>query len=188
MRYALAAGALLTGMFVSVGGAISGPAQAPRQPVGEIVNPSAEVLLPDGRPAQWIAEPRPQPGAPPVAEVASGMSHAGTRSLLVSAARVTWTNKTLVRPYANYRLSGWIKTEGVPSGDGWGARLELRGGVTMTSAAQRITGTTDWTRVDITFDTGGRTASSSRPRSAPRADARFPANPLSPPAMHGSMT
>jgi alpha-L-arabinofuranosidase len=156
MRYAIAAGALLTGVFVSVGGATSGSAQGPRQPVGAIVNPSAELLLPDGRPAQWIAEPRPQPGAQPGAEVASGTSHAGTRSLLVSAARTTWTNKTLVRPYATYRLSGWIKTEDVPSGEGWGARLELRGGVTTTSPAQRIAGTTDWTRVDITFDTEGQ--------------------------------
>ncbi len=156
MRYAIAAGALWTGVFVSVGGATPGSAQGPRQPVGEIVNPSAEVLLPDGRPAQWVAEPRPQPGAPPGAEVASGTSHAGARSLAVSAARVTWTNKTLVRPYATYRLSGWIRTEGVPTADGWGARLELRGGVTPTSEPRRITGTTDWTQVDITFDTGGQ--------------------------------
>jgi len=87
MRYAIAAGALLTGVFVSVGSATSGLAQGPRQPLGEIVNPSAEVLLPDGRPAQWILEPRPQPGAPPGAAVASATSHAGTCSLQVSAAR-----------------------------------------------------------------------------------------------------
>lgn len=155
-RCSIALGVLLAGVCVSDAGAISGRTQGQRQPVGEIVNPSAEVLLPDGRPTQWIVEPRPQPGAPAGAAVASGTSHAGTRSLLVSAARMTWTNKTLVRPYAKYRLSGWIKTEAIPSGDGWGARLELRGGVTMTSAAQRITGTTDWTRVNITFDTGGQ--------------------------------
>ncbi len=151
----IAAGALLAGMCVSAGGATSG-APGPRQPVGEIVNPSAELLEADGRPAQWIIDPRPRPGAKPGAEMASDSSHAGERSLALTAARVAWTNKTLVRPYASYRLSGWIKTEDVPAGDDWGARFELRGGVKVTSAGQRITGTTDWARVDITFDTEGQ--------------------------------
>lgn len=106
MRYLIAVAVVLT----------SGATQGPRQPVGEIVNPSVEVQQADGRPTQWIMEPRPQPGAPAGAEVASGTSHAGSRSLLVSAPRVSWTNKTLVRPYATYRLSGWIRTEGVPAG------------------------------------------------------------------------
>ncbi len=156
MRYAIAAGALLLGVFTSAGSATSSSLQGPRQPVGEIVNPSAEMLLPDGRPAQWIAEPRPQPGTPAGSDVATGTSHTGTRSLQVSAARTAWTNKTLVRPYATYRLSGWIKTEDVPSGEGWGARFELRGGVILAAMPQRFTGTTDWTRVDITFETGGQ--------------------------------
>jgi len=149
-------GVLLTVVSVSAGGATSGGTQGPRQPVGAIVNPSAELLEPDGRPAQWIMEPRPRPDTTPGAKMASDTSHAGERSLMVAAARVTWTNKTLVRPYASYRLSGWIKTEDVPTGDDWGARFELRGGVTVTSAGQRITGTTDWTRVDMTFDTEGQ--------------------------------
>ena len=156
MRYARAAVAVLTVVWMSTGGATSGVAQGPRQAVGQVVNGSAEMLLPDERPAQWILEPRPPAGASAGGEVASAMAHAGTRSLQVSAARVAWTNKTLVRPYATYKLSGWIRTEDVPSGDGWGARLELRGGVTPASAPQRITGTTDWTRVEITFDTGGQ--------------------------------
>lgn len=140
---------------IAVGILLAG-AQGPRQPVGAIVNPSAELLGSDGRPAQWIIEPRPQPGATPGGVVASDTAHAGERSLAVTAARVTWTNKTLVRPYATYKLSGWIKTDDVPAGDGWGARFELRGGVTVASGGPRITGTTDWTRVDITFDTGGQ--------------------------------
>ena len=152
----IALGALLAGVCVSAGGAASGGAQRPRQPVGEILNPSAELLESSERPAQWIVDPRPRPGATPGAALASDRSHAGARSLALSTARVAWTNKTLVRPYATYRLSGWIKTEAVPAGDDWGARFELRGGVRVTSPAPRVTGTTDWTRVDITFDTEGQ--------------------------------
>lgn len=155
MRIVITA-AVVLGVIVSVGAAPPREAQGPRQPVGDIVNPSAEVVLPDGRPAQWVLEPRPAAGAPAGGDVASATSHAGTRSLLVSAARTAWINKTLVRPYATYRLTGWIKTQDVPSAEGWGARFELRGGMTVTSAPQRITGTTDWTRVDVTFDTGGQ--------------------------------
>lgn len=176
MRNAIAAGVLLSGVCVTVGAATSGSSQGPRQPVGEIVNASAEVVMADGRPTHWLAEPRPQPGAPAGWEVATGTAHAGTRSLLVSAARTTWTNKTLVRPYAKYRLSGWIKTEDVPSGEGWGARFELRGGVILAGAAPRFTGTNDWTRVDISFETGGQdsfilAATLGAPRGRPAPDA-----------------
>jgi alpha-L-arabinofuranosidase len=153
----IAVGVLMAGVCVTAGGAIPGEAQdRGRLPVGAIVNPSAELLAPDGRPTQWVLEPRPQAGATPGGRVASDTSHSGERSLVVAEARAAWTNKTLVRPYASYRLSGWIKTDAVPVGDDWGARLELRGGVTMTSAPQRVTATTDWTRVDLTFDTGGQ--------------------------------
>jgi alpha-N-arabinofuranosidase len=150
----IAVGALLAPMIVP-GGAASTGGQSARQPVSEIVNPSAERLEADGRPAQWIVDPRPRPGTQ-VAELVSDASHAGERSLTLTAPRVAWTNKTLVRPYASYRLSGWIKTEAVPSGEDWGARFDLRGGVRVTSKPQRITGTADWTRVDITFDTEGQ--------------------------------
>lgn len=134
---------------------MSAGTQAPRQPVGEVVNPSAEMAAPDGQPSQWIVDPRPRPGTPG-AELTSAVAHAGERSLALSVPRAAWTNKTLVRPYASYRLSGWIKTDAVPAGEDWGARFELRGGVKVTSPPRRVTGTADWTRVDITFDTEGQ--------------------------------
>jgi alpha-L-arabinofuranosidase len=128
---------------------------APRQPIGEIVNPSAEALDGSNRPVQWTIEPAPRAGATPGGAVASDVAHAGTRSLLVSAAGVSWLNKTLVRPYATYKLTGWIRTENVPSEGEWGARFDVRG-VKVTSPARRIQGTADWTRVEITFDTEGQ--------------------------------
>jgi alpha-N-arabinofuranosidase len=140
-------GAILAGRAASATG--------PRQPVGQVVNGSAELLDANGRPAQWTIEPRPRPGVRG-AEVASDAAHAGERSLLLTAGRVAWTNKTLVQPYATYKLSGWIKTEGVLTGEEWGARFELRGGVKVTSAGQRVTGTADWTHVEIAFESEGQ--------------------------------
>lgn len=140
--------AILAGRAVS--------AKEPRQPVGEVVNASAEVIEASGGPAQWTIEPRPRPNATPGAEVASDTAHAGQRSLLLTAGRVAWTNKTLVRPFASYRLTGWIKTQDVPASEEWGARFELRGGVKVTSAGQRVTGTADWTREEIAFDSEGQ--------------------------------
>ena len=133
--------------------AAGGP--TPRQPIGEIVNPSAEALDANNRPAQWTIEPVPRAGATPGGGVAADVAHTGTRSLLVSAAGVSWLNKTLVRPYATYKLAGWIKTEDVPADEEWGARFDVRG-VKVTSPARRIQGTADWTRVEITFETEGQ--------------------------------
>jgi hypothetical protein len=52
--------------------------------------------------------------------------HTGRRSVQVvslEGADAAWTTVALVRPYAKYRLSGWIKTENVDAGTGKGALL-----------------------------------------------------------------
>ena len=57
-----------------------------------------------------------------------------------------------VRPYATYRLSGWIKTENLKATTGRGALFNLH---TMRGCATpAITGTKDWTRVEVVFETG----------------------------------
>jgi hypothetical protein len=60
-----------------------------------------------------------------------------------------------VQPHARYRLSGWIKTEGItPLGDAYGALFnvhELQNPRVVTPA---VTGTHDWTRVEVEFDSG----------------------------------
>jgi alpha-N-arabinofuranosidase len=126
----------------------------PRFPVGEIVNPSAELTDSNQRPLHWTIEPRP-PAALTPAVLDSATAHHGSRSLLLTAGNFSWSNKVLVRPYATYRLSGWIKTEAVPAAAGWGARFELRG-VNVPSPPRPITGTADWTKVEIVFDTDGQ--------------------------------
>ncbi len=130
-------------------------AAGPRQPVGEVVNPSIEVLDAGNRPVGWSLEQAPRGDAGPGAQVVSGTAHAGTHSLMVSAAAVSWLNKTLVKPYATYKLSGWIKTQGVTTDNDRGARFELRG-VKITSAGRTVSGTNDWVKVETVFDTEGQ--------------------------------
>jgi len=126
-----------------------------RQPVGEILNPSIESIDANNRPVSWVLEPAPRGNAAPGGEVSSEVAHAGTHSLLLSAAGRSWTNKTLVRPYATYRLNAWIRTQDVPAASEQGATILARG-VKTTSPARRIDGTTDWTRVEVSFDTEGQ--------------------------------
>jgi len=132
------------------------PEIGPKQPVGEIQNPSIEALDSSNQPLNWTMEPPSVRGnASPNAQVSSDAAHAGTHSLLISAGGVSWLSKVLLKPYATYKLTGWIKTQGVPTGAETGARFDLRG-VKVTAAGRRIDGTQDWTNVETTFDTEGQ--------------------------------
>jgi hypothetical protein len=126
----------------------------PKQPVGEIVNPSIEILDENKRPDHWILEPAPRGAAAPGGQSTSEVAHAGARSLLLSTS-TAWTNKTLVKPYATYQLTGWIKTQDLPGSGNIGATFLARG-VRTISPAPKIGGSSDWTRVDLTFETGGQ--------------------------------
>jgi len=132
-----------------------GGALGPRQPIGEIVNPSIEMLDANNQPTNWTLDPVPLGNATPDGQVVSDAAHAGTHSLTLSAAGASWKNKTLLKPYATYKLAGWIKTQDVPTTSGRGAMFDLRG-VRVTAPAPRIDGTRDWTRAEITFDTEGQ--------------------------------
>jgi len=84
-----------------------------------------------------------------------GVAHTGSRSARISSREggdASWTTIVLVKPYARYRLTGWIKTEGVDAGTGMGALLNLHGLGRLRTTA--VTGTQDWTRVELEFDTG----------------------------------
>jgi alpha-N-arabinofuranosidase len=90
---------------------------------------------------------------------ADTVAHTGSRSVRISSIAggdAAWTAIAPVRPYARYRLSAWIKTDQVDAGTGMGALLNLHGlGRTHTEA---VTGTHDWTRVALEFDTDGNDA------------------------------
>jgi alpha-L-arabinofuranosidase len=78
-------------------------------------------------------------------------------SLIIDAdtlAFARWVINLPLRPYSRYRISGWIKTENVVSereGDGAGFRL----GKMDINQDITFSGDTDWTFVDMQFDTGG---------------------------------
>ena len=55
-------------------------------------------------------------------------------------------------PHTRYRLAGWIRTQDVIPGTGRGALLNVQ--EVQGVKTQVITGTSDWTRVEMTFDTG----------------------------------
>ncbi len=77
------------------------------------------------------------------------------RCVLVSSARgadAAWAAVVPVEPFAVYRLSGWIRAQGVETAGGKGALLnihQIRG-----AATPAVTGTTDWKRVEVLFRTG----------------------------------
>ncbi len=86
-------------------------------------------------------------------------SHTGERSARIVArepADVAWAAIVVVRPYSKYRLSAWIKTADVQAGTGKGALLNIHNMQGVQTAA--IAGTSNWTPVDVTFDTGGSDA------------------------------
>ncbi len=114
-----------------------------------IKNPSFEELednLPKGwKTAQW----RPKAGF----EVDS-IGHSGMRSVKISSAEgadASWTTVVAVKPYSKYQLSGWIKTQDVKAITGKGALFNLHNLQPLQTKA--ITGTQDWTRVELVFDT-----------------------------------
>jgi alpha-N-arabinofuranosidase len=113
-------------------------------------NPSFEVVegeRPDGwRTNTWSgqAEFRLSPHA-----------HSGRQSVEVVSTQggdAGWYAVVPVQPFAKYRLSAWIKTEEVaPTAGGQGALINLHTRQEHTAA---ITGTHDWTRVEMPIETG----------------------------------
>ena len=81
-------------------------------------------------------------------------AHEGKRSLMLQSNRPAggrWMTKVKLKPYSEYRFTGWVKTEGVQTREGKGAgfrldpfRIEYRG----------IEGTSDWTKIEFVFKTG----------------------------------
>jgi len=78
----------------------------------------------------------------------------GGRCVWISSEKggdLSWFATVPVKPFARYRLSGWIKTKNVKLKGGEGALLnvhEMRGAKTTA-----VKGSKDWTQVEVEFDT-----------------------------------
>jgi len=134
---------LVLAWFLSAGG-LSGAAE------NIIANPSFEKGQ-NGSPAAWKTHTWQGKAEFRYASV----GHGGGRSVLIEAkdeCDAAWFTIVKVRPRSTYRLSGWIKTENVGRKKGMGALLNVHELQRVHTRA--VTGTTDWTRVELIFDSG----------------------------------
>lgn len=69
-----------------------------------------------------------------------------------TGADAAWFTRARVLAYSRYRLSGWIKTDGLRPSGGKGALINLHQGPSGQSEA--LSGDTDWTQVSFEFETG----------------------------------
>lgn len=89
----------------------------------------------------------------------AGQGRTGSRSVKLSSdegADVSWAARVSVKPRSEYRLTGWIKTEGVKKvGGAHGAMFnihELQDPI--RGATKALTGDNDWTQVQLSFNSG----------------------------------
>jgi DUF1680 family protein/alpha-L-arabinofuranosidase len=129
-------------------------AAKPLTPAGMIRNSSFEEAVND-KPAGW--ETRTYSGRGRFEYVEGGRT--GKRAVCLSSeggADIGWLTSVPVKPQSKYKLTGWIKTENVEAGTGKGALFNLHNIQPLQTPA--VTGTKNWTQVEIVFDTGDRAA------------------------------
>ena len=104
----------------------------------------------DGRPVGWQTQKWSGDGTFEYAQT----GHTGERSVMIASEKggdIGWGTTVAVEPFAKYRLSGWIKTENVQAQDSRGALFNLHN--LQPVATRALTGTNDWTRVEVVFET-----------------------------------
>jgi DUF1680 family protein/alpha-L-arabinofuranosidase len=129
-------------------------AARPQIPPGMIGNPSFETAI-NNRPANW--DRRTYNGRGEFNYVEGGRT--GKRAVYLSSengADIGWLTSVPVKPRSKYKLTGWIKTEDVDAGSGKGALFNLHN--IQPAQTPAVTGTKDWTKVELVFDTGERAA------------------------------
>jgi DUF1680 family protein len=121
----------------------------PLTPPGMMRNPSFENAV-DDRPVAWESQTYSGRGRFEYAKD----GRTGRRCVTIAStggADAGWLTTVTVKPHTRYRLSGWIKTENV-TGSGRGALFNLHNIQPLQTPA--VTGTKDWTRVELVFDSG----------------------------------
>ncbi|MEW6742784.1 MAG: alpha-L-arabinofuranosidase C-terminal domain-containing protein [Planctomycetota bacterium] len=135
-----------------------GPSQDAGDPTG-LPNGSFEEAAADGlakgRPAGW--QPVTWGGKAEFLHVSEGRE--GSRCVSIRSERgadAGWLVTMPLELNATYRLSGWIKTRDVVATTGRRALLNLHNLQPLATPA--VTGTSDWTRVELTFESGSNDA------------------------------
>jgi alpha-N-arabinofuranosidase len=81
-------------------------------------------------------------------------AHQGKRSLMLQSNRPAggrWMTKVELKPWSEYRFTGWVRTEGVQSRNGGGAGFRFDA---FDAEYTGLTGTNDWTKIEFVFKTG----------------------------------
>jgi alpha-N-arabinofuranosidase len=130
------------------------PAPARIKPAAASANSLANASFEDvenGLPRGWQPIDWEEKGQLAVDET---VFHSGRRCVRISSTAGSdayFQTDVAVKPFAKYRLSGWIKTKDLVPGKSQGALFNLDGLDVRTPA---IGGTRDWTRLEVVFDTG----------------------------------
>ncbi len=85
------------------------------------------------------------------------LGRSGRRCVRISSERgadAAWFAVVPVQPHAVYKLSGWVKTDGVQVQGGRGALLNVHD--VQSARTRALTGTNGWTYLEVVFDTGDR--------------------------------
>ncbi|MFP4488151.1 MAG: alpha-L-arabinofuranosidase C-terminal domain-containing protein [Bacteroidales bacterium] len=78
----------------------------------------------------------------------------GNKSLTIHSdtpAHGRWSNRVNLKPWSEYRFTGWVKTEDLTPVNEKGASIRIDG---MDVEAEDFTGTNDWTLIAYVFETG----------------------------------
>ena len=131
-----------------------GTSSASSTPVNVLPNASFEEQ-PGGKPSGWRSVTHSGRGEFGVGDI----GHTGSRSVKISSengADVSWAATVPVKPRTDYKLTGWVKTQGVAKrGGGRGAMFnvhELQDPV--HGATKGLVGDNDWTQLQLNFNSG----------------------------------
>ena len=118
-----------------------------------IVNPGFEEIS-DDQPSAWETHTWFGDGDCSLVQAGRDGSHAARISSTGGGGDLCWRQTVAVKPGGVYRLSGWIRTDNLESGNGRGALLNVH--TLDASITNAVTGTSDWTHVESIFRAGGR--------------------------------
>lgn len=141
-------------LLAVLGARLDAPTPAPTAPRNLLPNSSAESLK-NGEPEGWN---RVTYSGKAEFSVASE-GHTGAHSFQMSSkegADASWSATVAVKPRTQYRLTGWLKTQDLqPARGGRGALFNIHEVQGDPPAVTRVlTGTTGWTPLDISFNSG----------------------------------